>query len=530
MKKYFYSLAALCLAMGAQAQVVDFENVETFEGDLVLNADNYQRNFYDEEEEEGLFMAGNFVFSNYCMEDWDFYCGFAISARTETTFKTLVPDQFNSCVGHGVNGSKNYAVFYDAGSMMPAMPIETITSGEVVSGFYLTNTAWVVDAITNGDGTNGAFETGDYLKLTITGKNDAPNSAKTVEVYLADYTSENEADHYYLSDWTWVDLTPLGNVNHITFSIDGTKKNSYGMTTPTYFCMDDFNGLAPAEGLQVATFEDIEIGDEGHMSVSTEADDERTDFVSGGYKFATGCMHDYSYWYWFGYANETDNDYKSLDDQWKNIVGGGYNGSQNYGVAYAAAFNGPCYVTLLSDEPAVVPGFYITNSSYAYTSMTNGDASAKKFEQGDWFLLTITGYGDNDEVTGTKEYYLADLRDADKAYIINDWRYVDLSSLGKVCKLGFELTSSDNGSWGMNTPAYFCFDDFGAEGEEVLPEKNVATAISNVVNGQSSNSQSFDLSGRRMATSHFSLPTSRLKIVRHADGTVRKVMTLRYAK
>jgi hypothetical protein len=228
------------------------------------------------------------------MEDWDFYCGFAIAARTETTFKTLVPDQFNSCVGHGVNGSKNYAVFYDAGSMMPAMPIETITSGEVVSGFYLTNTAWVVDAITNGDGTNGAFETGDYLKLTITGKNDAPNSAKTVEVYLADYTSENEADHYYLSDWTWVDLTPLGNVNHITFSIDGTKKNSYGMTTPTYFCMDDFNGLAPAEGLQVATFEDIEIGDEGHMSVSTEADDERTDFVSGGYKFATGCMHDYS--------------------------------------------------------------------------------------------------------------------------------------------------------------------------------------------------------------------------------------------
>ena len=42
MKKIFYSVVALCIALGAQAQVVDFENVETMEGDLTLNADNYQ--------------------------------------------------------------------------------------------------------------------------------------------------------------------------------------------------------------------------------------------------------------------------------------------------------------------------------------------------------------------------------------------------------------------------------------------------------------------------------------------------------
>ena len=105
--------------------------------------------------------------------------------------------------------------------------------------------------------------------------------------------------------------------------------------------------------------------------------------------------------------------------------------------------------------------------------MTCGDSYAKKFEKGDWFKLTITGYDENDEETGTKEYYLADLRDEATAYIINDWRYVDLSGLGKVAKIGFELSSSDNGNWGMNTPAYFCFDNFGAEGQEVLPEKNV---------------------------------------------------------
>ena len=248
----------------------------------------------------------------------------------------------------------------------------------------------------------------------------------------------------------------------------------------------------------IATFEELEVPADGHMSVSTEDDDERTEFVSGGYEFATGCMHDWDYWYWFGYANRTKTAFESLDDQWNNVVGGGYDGSANYGVAFAAEFNGPCYVTLLSDEPAVVPGFYITNSSYTYNSLTGGDAFAKKFGKGDWFKLTITGYDANDEVTATKEYYLADLRETDKAYIINDWRYVDLSVLGKVKKIGFALSSTDNGDYGMNTPAYFCFDNFGAEGEEILPEKNVATSISDISEIESTDNNWYDLSGRRV--------------------------------
>lgn len=273
--------------------------------------------------------------------------------------------------------------------------------------------------------------------------------------------------------------------------------------------------------LAVADFENLEVPAEGHMSVSTEDDDERTEFVSGDYEFATGCMSDYNYWYFFGYANRTDTKYETLDDQWNNIVGGGYDGSANYGVAYAAEFNGPCYVTLLSDEPAVVPGFYITNSSYAYNSLTGGDPYAKKFGLGDWFKLTVTGYDAEDEVTGTKEYYLADLRDAEKAYIINDWRYVDLSGLGKVAKLGFALSSTDNGDWGMNTPAYFCFDNFGAEGTEVLPERNVdvTTAVQSVAVSQQQSSQRFAIDGRQMNSLH-----KGINIVRMSDGSVRKVV------
>ncbi len=63
--------------------------------------------------------------------------------------------------------------------------------------------------------------------------------------------------------------------------------------------------------------------------------------------------------------------------------------------------------------------------------------------------------------TDTIEYYLADYRfdESEKDYIIKTWQWVDLSSLGKVDSLMFGLESSDNGDWGMNTPAYFCMDD-----------------------------------------------------------------------
>ena len=48
------------------------------------------------------------------------------------------------------------------------------------------------------------------------------------------------------------------------------------------------------------------------------------------------------------------------------------------------------------DTAGVIDGLYVTNNNYAYYSMLNGDAFAKKFGGGssddeDWFLLTITG-------------------------------------------------------------------------------------------------------------------------------------------
>jgi hypothetical protein len=100
--------------------------------------------------------------------------------------------------------------------------------------------------------------------------------------------------------------------------------------------------------------------------------------------------------------------------------------------------------------------------------MKNGDSYAKKFggttgNDSDWFMLTISGYK-NGALTDTVNFFLADYRFADnsKDYIIKDWTYVNLTKLGAIDSMNFTLTSSDVGSYGMNTPAYFCIDDMSS--------------------------------------------------------------------
>ena len=453
--------------------------VATFEDitDITEPVDGHISVGTEDDDEREFFVSGDYAFASGCMSDWDYWYWFGYATRTETKYETL-DDQWNNIVGGGYDGSAGYGVGFCAEFNGPS-EVTLLTEPAVVPGFYITNSSYAYTSMLNGDGFAKKFEKGDWFKLTIKGYDAANVETGIKDYYLADLRSAKTA--YIINDWRYVDLSCLGTVAKIMFSLSSSDTGAYGMNTPGYFCFDNFGAegteVLPEKNIKlpmtVASFEDIELAADSHMSVTTEEDDERTSFESGTFEFASGCMSDWDYWYWFGYANHTDNSYASLDDQWKNVVGGGYNGSANYGVAFAAEFNGPCYVTLLT-EPAVVPGFYITNSSYAYNSLTGGDSFAKKFDKGDWFKLTITGYDAADAVTGTKDYYLADLRDEATAYIINDWRYVDLSGLGAVAKIGFELSSSDTGDWGMNTPAYFCFDDFGATGTEVLPENNVA--------------------------------------------------------
>lgn len=56
-----------------------------------------------------------------------------------------------------------------------------------------------------------------------------------------------------------------------------------------------------------------------------------------------------------------------------------------------------------------------------------------------------------------------DPENPDWSRVVNDWYPVDLSALGVVDKIVFDLESTDieEGTGRMRTPAYFCLDGFG---------------------------------------------------------------------
>ena len=209
-------------------QMADFENLylpeESFENGTNLQLES--------------FVSGSFKLDNGAMPEWSYFYDFMYANKTATTFSNYVTDQFNNAVGGGVNGSENYVVAYPQGGSIHVM---NNANGDVIPGMYITNNAWVVDNILNGDGmTDGAFKKGDWFKLTITADN-----GNSMEYYLADYRAEQEADRYYLDDWQWIDLSQLGTVKKLSFSFDGTRKNSYGLTTATYFCLDNLGAQRP---------------------------------------------------------------------------------------------------------------------------------------------------------------------------------------------------------------------------------------------------------------------------------------------
>ncbi|WP_321330953.1 DUF4465 domain-containing protein [uncultured Bacteroides sp.] len=106
-----------------------------------------------------------------------------------------------------------------------------------------------------------------------------------------------------------------------------------------------------------------------------------------------------------------------------------------------------------NNEDYSIKGMYITNCYYTYNSMQNGDAYSRKFSDGDWLKVTIYNADKNKSV----DFYLADYRDG-KQIMVDAWQWVDLTSLGVTDGLQFEMSSSDSGNYGMNTPSYFCMD------------------------------------------------------------------------
>ncbi|MEA2042963.1 MAG: DUF4465 domain-containing protein [Bacteroidota bacterium] len=170
---------------------------------------------------------------------------------------------------------------------------------------------------------------------------------------------------------------------------------------------------------------------------------------------------DYQSWFGFSYAFDTITvDMQYIDhatDASGNVFGIGYVPNDWEGGTYE---NLP--ITCSFAQSTSVQSIDVTNSEYAADVILYGSSFGEPaFTAGDWFKLIISGYSNN-ELTGEIEFLLADYTDGN-SIVINSWETINLSELGTVDSLQFNLASTHTGNYGMNTPAYFCIDNISYE-------------------------------------------------------------------
>lgn len=247
-KLIFCALGAAALAPGANAAGVGNTNEATgsvvapatFE-DLGLAPDSYWCGDTDDEDYDmGYFRSGDFQFSNFYMAEYGSWAWYAYSSITANDGSTWA-DQFQSAPGGGHDSATFGVAYVDAYWGPSNVVVDGPEEGTELEGMWVTNSAWTLYSILNGDGISGPFEKGDYLKVMVTGYDSEENPTGTAEFYLADYRSENESEHYALNTWKWMDLSDAGKLQYFRITMESTKSNDWGPTTPMYVCIDDVN-------------------------------------------------------------------------------------------------------------------------------------------------------------------------------------------------------------------------------------------------------------------------------------------------
>lgn len=150
---------------------------------------------------------------------------------------------------------------------------------------------------------------------------------------------------------------------------------------------------------------------------------------------------------------------------------GGHNGSKNFCVHYGykdgSSFNQiqvlPSFY--FKDGTArVVDHMYVMVTTYLANCIINGNSLTEPCGPNDWIKVVATGY----DATGNKmegNELEFSLTTGILGVVMSDWQRWDLSALGKVSRIEFNIKGSSDNGYGFSQPAYFAYDDIAVRFE-----------------------------------------------------------------
>ncbi|MFT7592088.1 MAG: hypothetical protein ACI9UJ_002017 [bacterium] len=431
----------------------------TFESATLSKADT----FWNGADLTGSFNSGNGTFKNNYDTAWKVWDGFGVSNMTDTVTANYT-NQYSVVSGTGVNYTQQYAVVSHQSTVI-------LDKQQVVKGCYINNATYPAISMKNGDGfakkfggTDGMDK--DYFRIIATGH--IGNSTTEEVFYLADYRDADASKDYILTDWKHWNLERLGDVDSIVFTLESSDTGQFGMNTPAFFCMDNFN----SDSLQNSyTISDISFDYQTDVDSFENGSNHDGGFVNNGALFVNDYNKDWNSWTGWSLSSMTDTVNGSYANQYSSIAGSGFGRSKTYLTGYNEASILFPYIPETHFNSLRFREYWVSvnNTTYGYKTMKNGNQFAKKFggtsgDDKDYFVLKVVGTYYSGEKTDTLEHYLADYRfdDNSQNFIQKDWMYWDIASIidnQPVIRLNFWIEGSDTGQYGLNTPAYFCMDN-----------------------------------------------------------------------
>ena len=369
------------------------------------------------------------------------------------------PDTIIATAGEGGTISPNGEVLVDIGESVTF----TITpnDGYRIASVMVDETENVTDQLVDGT----------YTFVDVIENHTIAATFEEIHTYTIIVLSNNDAYGFVSDGGTFeegavfmIEAMPNDGYRFVSWN-DGNAENprTITVTSDSTFVA---NFIRDGNYPQIVDFEELPLDGENSSWIG---DDGSGQFTSSYLTLYNDYDSQYDTWTGFSYTNGTDtetNNYTNLSS----CVGHGAGNSANYVTAYIGS-------DWVGDYSPIPVGMKIDTEHSG--NFTNRGAYfcmpvyLKKYVVGTtsehyyashqlYFKLKASAYTTG-ALVGDREIMMADYTEGN-SYMMDDWTYVDLSWIENADSLSFTAISNDTADgYGINTPLFFCMDNFGAD-------------------------------------------------------------------